>query len=249
REKIERILTNLLGNALKFTPEGGEISVLARRSGEEERMVAVSIKDSGVGIPLDQLDKIFEKFHQVENSLHRSVSGTGLGLAITKGLVEAHHGRIWVESEVEKGSTFTFTLPEAGGEMKDFHFRLILDTEFRKAQKNSTPLSLFVMEISNEAEVQDEILLEQLEQKVKGCLCRNTDITVRQENENFLASLCEADVKGAQVIRHRIEETAIKELVEASGGSFDIKIGSASYPEEAVSGQELLSMARERLRR
>ena len=159
REKIEQILTNLVGNAIKFTPEGGEISVSAKSLGEEGNMVAISVRDSGIGIPEDQLEKIFEKFHQVEDSLHRSIAGTGLGLAITKGLVEAHHGKIWVESEIGKGSTFTFTLPVSKGEKRDLHFRFILDREFRRAQKNMLPLTLFLIEVVDEgAEVKDDLL-------------------------------------------------------------------------------------------
>ena len=102
REKIERILMNLIGNAMKFTPEGGEVVVSAKLVDRSSNSVAISVRDSGIGIPADQLGKIFEKFYQVEGSLHRSVSGTGLGLAITKGLVEAHQGKICVESRSGK---------------------------------------------------------------------------------------------------------------------------------------------------
>ncbi len=135
REKLEQILTNLLGNAIKFTPEGGEISISAKPFQEEEDTVAISVRDSGIGIPKDQLGRIFEKFHQVEDSLRRSTTGTGLGLAITKGLVEAHHGKIWVESEIGRGATFVFTLRTSKGETRDFHFRSILDREFQRRRK------------------------------------------------------------------------------------------------------------------
>jgi signal transduction histidine kinase len=111
REKVERILINLIGNALKFTPEGGEIFVSAKVLGGEGNDVVIGVRDSGIGIPNIELEKIFEKFHQVEGSLSESAEGVGLGLAITKGLVEAHHGKIWAESEVGKGSVFSFTLP------------------------------------------------------------------------------------------------------------------------------------------
>ena len=87
-------MTNLIGNAIKFTSEGGEVSVLAKPFHEQGGMVAISVRDSGIGIPEDQLEKVFGKFYQVEGSLNRSVSGTGLGLAITKELVEASDGTI-----------------------------------------------------------------------------------------------------------------------------------------------------------
>jgi signal transduction histidine kinase len=110
REKIEKILLNLVENAVKFTPEHGEVSLSARVVDGENKAV-ISVRDSGIGIRKDQLQDIFKKFHQVEESYHRSMNGTGLGLAITKGLVEAQRGEIWVESEVGKGSIFSFTLP------------------------------------------------------------------------------------------------------------------------------------------
>jgi two-component system sensor histidine kinase/response regulator len=111
REKVERILLNLIGNSIKFTPEGGEISVSAKVSGEAGDNVVIGVGDSGIGIPEPELENIFKRFHQVEGTSSESAEGAGLGLAITKGLVEAHHGRIWVESEVGKGSVFRFTLP------------------------------------------------------------------------------------------------------------------------------------------
>jgi len=247
REKLEQILTNLVGNAIKFTPEGGEVSVSAKPS-EEEDMVAISVRDSGIGIPEDQLEKVFEKFHQVEDSLRRSITGTGLGLAITKGLVEAQHGRIWAQSEVGKGSTFTFILPISQGEKRDIHFRFILNKEFRRAQKNSSPLTLFLIEVMDERDGVKDTLLDPLEEKVKQCLLRNSDITVKREREKRLAAICEVDLKGAQVIQKRIEERVLKDLTKDFDPPPVIKMGAATYPEEALSEKELFRMAQERLR-
>ncbi len=250
REKVEQILTNLLGNALKFTSEGGEISVSAKPFENEGNMdmVAISVRDSGMGIPEDQLDRIFEKFHQVEDSLRRSITGTGLGLAITKGLVEAHHGKVWVESEVGKGSTFTFTLPMSKGEKRDIHFRFILDREFRRAQKNSSPLTLFLIEVMDERAGVKDALLDPLEEKVKQCLWRNSDITLRRNHEKLLAAICEADLKGAQAIQQRIEEKVLKHFTKDFDPPPVIKLGKATYPEEALSEKELFRIAQERLR-
>lgn len=108
-EKIRQVLTNLVSNALKFTPEGGRIR-LEVLQGPEENTIKVS--DSGIGIPKESLEEIFERFKQVKNAREKvgGAKGTGLGLAIAKGIVEAHGGRIWAESEIDKGSTFHFTL-------------------------------------------------------------------------------------------------------------------------------------------
>ncbi len=250
--KIEQILTNLIGNSIKFTPDGGKVLISAEplshdKKGGYGHMVAISVKDTGIGIPVGHLDAIFEKFHQVEGSLQRSVSGTGLGLAITKGLVEAHQGKIWVESEVGKGSTFIFSLPVSEGERRDLHFRFILDKEFHRAQENNAPLTLFLIQVLDEGGGMQEALLSKLEENVKQFLCRKSDILLRREKEKILAALCEANLKGAQVIRQRIEEGIQQQLLENQGGSVLIKVGTATYPEEAHSKTELFRLAKERL--
>lgn len=248
RERLEQILTNLIGNAMKFTTEGGEITVSAIPFNKNKNMVAVSVKDSGVGISKDQLEKVFEKFHQVEGSLTRTVQGTGLGLAIAKGLVEASHGSIWAESELGKGSTFTFTLPISEGEKRDLRFRSILDREFQGAIENHTPLTLFLIEVFEmDPDIKDAIL-KKLEELSRKCFCRSADILLKREKEKILASLCETDVKGAQVIRQRFEEELQKEFINGRDVQTIIKMGMATYPEEAFSKRELFRKARERLR-
>lgn len=110
RSQIERVFINLIGNALKFTPEKGKISVNAHRSG---RVIQIDITDTGFGIPEDAQEKIFEEFFRVENAINQEVKGTGLGLTLVKHIVEAHQGRIWVKSKISEGSTFSFTLNAA----------------------------------------------------------------------------------------------------------------------------------------
>ncbi|MDE1862485.1 MAG: HAMP domain-containing histidine kinase [Thaumarchaeota archaeon] len=109
-DRITQVITNLVKNALKATSaKTGMIEVSAAEGPDE---VTVSVADNGKGIPADSKEKIFKKFYQVDTSSTRESSGSGLGLSICKGIVEAHGGRIWVESEIEKGSTFYFTLPK-----------------------------------------------------------------------------------------------------------------------------------------
>lgn len=110
RERLHRVLSNLLLNATKFTPQGGTITIRGWLEGND---VLISVQDDGIGIPPQEKDKIFERFYQVEDSLTRRHEGIGLGLAIVKGMVELWHGRIWVESELGAGSTFTFTIPQS----------------------------------------------------------------------------------------------------------------------------------------
>ena len=106
--KIKQILLNLLSNAVKFTPEGGRISITANKT---DNGAEISVSDTGIGIAPEDQPKIFEEFRQVGSDSTHKTEGTGLGLTLAKKFVELHGGRIWVESELGKGSTFTFTLP------------------------------------------------------------------------------------------------------------------------------------------
>jgi signal transduction histidine kinase len=106
--KFKQILLNLLSNAVKFTPDGGRIDVLAQR---EDGNAVISVRDTGIGIAPEDQAAVFEEFRQVGRDYTRKQEGTGLGLALTKKFVELHGGKIWLESEPGKGSTFTFTIP------------------------------------------------------------------------------------------------------------------------------------------
>jgi signal transduction histidine kinase len=120
RTQIQKVFYNLLGNAIKFTPAGGEITVVIRpvyndlpdaQSPASLNHIEVDVNDTGIGIPKPDLSRIFEKFHRVDSTLTAGTPGTGLGLSICREIIEAHGGRIWVESEVGKGSQFHFALP------------------------------------------------------------------------------------------------------------------------------------------
>jgi signal transduction histidine kinase len=106
--KIKQILLNLLSNAVKFTPEGGRIGINAIQS---NGAVEISVNDTGIGIAPEDQPRIFEEFRQVGSDYEHKSEGTGLGLTLAKKFVELHGGKIWVTSEVGKGSSFTFSLP------------------------------------------------------------------------------------------------------------------------------------------
>jgi PAS domain S-box-containing protein len=109
RDKVVQILMNLIGNAVKFTPAQGEVKIVIEKCDAE--WVKLSVADSGPGIGADEAPKIFDKFYQVEQANRQKTRGTGLGLTICKALVEMHRGEIWIESDIGKGSIFSFTLP------------------------------------------------------------------------------------------------------------------------------------------
>ncbi len=137
RLRIEQVLTNLVDNAIKFTPASGSITILGKDLGGE---IQVSVTDTGIGIPQAELERIFDRFYQVDGGSSRPYRGTGLGLTICKHIIEHHHGRIWAESEPNKGSTFHFVLPKRladkdGELLLDF---LALPEKPRKRNTNSS---------------------------------------------------------------------------------------------------------------
>jgi signal transduction histidine kinase len=107
-QRISQVLHNLIDNAITYTPRGGTVTIAAQHI---DRQVEISISDTGKGIPVKDLPNIFERFYRVDRSRTRATGGSGLGLTISKGLVEAHGGKIEVESTKDKGSTFRFTIP------------------------------------------------------------------------------------------------------------------------------------------
>jgi two-component system phosphate regulon sensor histidine kinase PhoR len=112
RDQIEQIFQNLVSNAIKYSPDGGEIRIILRED-PETSSVLCGVKDHGTGIPESAKSKLFKPYRRIHNPKIVSVKGTGIGLFLVKSLVEAHHGTIWVETELGKGSTFWFRIPKS----------------------------------------------------------------------------------------------------------------------------------------
>ena len=124
-KRLGQVFDNLIGNAIKFSPNGGVVTVRLLRQYDK---VQVRIRDTGIGIPKENLNKIWDRFYQIDSTSTRRFAGTGLGLAIVKRIVEAHRGEITVESTMGEGTTFYFTLPVySSHEGLQTHAALVLD--------------------------------------------------------------------------------------------------------------------------
>ncbi|MDD5292279.1 MAG: HAMP domain-containing sensor histidine kinase, partial [Candidatus Omnitrophica bacterium] len=110
--QLQRVFINLIGNSLKFTPPDGKITVRAKKA---DGAVQIDVEDTGMGIAEKNLGKIFGEFYREDNEINQNVKGTGLGLSLVKYIVEAHKGKIWFTSKLNKGTTFSFTLPASKG--------------------------------------------------------------------------------------------------------------------------------------
>ena len=108
QERVKQVILNIINNAIKFSPDGSVINIRAKK---EEEHILFEVQDFGRGIAKDKQERIFETFYQVDSGMDRKFGGAGLGLAISRGIVLAHGGKIWLDSDVGKGSTFYFTLP------------------------------------------------------------------------------------------------------------------------------------------
>ena len=239
-DKLEQIFINLIDNAIKFTPEGGQICVSASEGqrSEVENFIKVSVTDTGTGIGPDEIEKIFDRFYKVEKTLIRTVNGTGLGLSIVKGLVEAQGGKVWVSSKVGKGSKFSFTLLKYTSERA---FKDLLHREIQKANENNTPLSLLILKVDEfeylretHGEAKALKLAREVRQLGESTVRRSTDkINVRADG-GVIIILFDTPKQGALALADRIKMSVSKQRFTAGEESIKINLQLivATFPED-----------------
>lgn len=246
--RIEQVLSNLVSNAIKFTPEKGEITVSAVKvscdmldpalfykdaSSQPSRCqslikgdyVKVSVKDTGIGIKQADIPKVFDKFQQIESSLSREVGGTGLGLPIAKQLIEAHRGEIWIESEFQKGTTFSFILPI----LDEYNrFVLELDNELQHVKYNHSNLALVLLKGDKR---------EAALNKAAIYLDKNDKLKQYRFEDKIYVIVSNLDRTQADNTLKRLRDGLL--LSDCEGVSFGISV----YPEDAITTEELIEHA------
>ena len=247
KDKITQVITNLLSNAYKFTGEGGSIEIGLKIRGSE---VICSIKDSGVGIEKENIPKLFKKFQQIGREEGPGIKGTGLGLTISKNLIELHKGKIWVESEIGKGTTFLFSLPlyEELKEQFNHQFDVLLDDI--ATQKKS--MGLVITQLSNADEIRVKYGDEKLTAIMNNILLSVNDILSHPDDKVFLynthsiyALLPETKFQGACSVINRIKRSIEKSKIKntKNGIKLDIKFGHSIFPDSAKTRVELIDAA------
>jgi signal transduction histidine kinase/DNA-binding NarL/FixJ family response regulator len=185
RDKLEKIITNLLTNAFKFTPEEGKVSCKIKFDNKKEGMIKNSleiiVQDSGRGIPVEQLEKIFDRFYQVADTWKNGISGTGIGLSLTKELITLQHGKIVVESKPNEGSRFVIKLPLGKDHLKEHEFEV---KKLEEAKDDVLIIKCQIHDFETTGGKNENFISEQVDQPVLLIVEDNAD--VRQHiYENF----------------------------------------------------------------
>lgn len=200
--RFEQVLRNLIDNAIKYTHADGSITVSASDSTQYEGFVCFSVRDTGQGIAKEDIDLVFERLYQTGDRFKSSRKGLGLGLHICKDLVERQGGKIWLESEIGKGSTFYFTFPV-------FQFTSLLAPLFEKDQKPPESLGLITIEIESLKETNDERKTESLKELENylshSILPYDVIIPTKKKNEEKFFILVSSDEIGMNAVINRIQ--------------------------------------------
>ncbi|MBA4320464.1 MAG: hypothetical protein C0412_18860, partial [Flavobacterium sp.] len=227
--RLQQIMYNLVGNAIKFTHEGS-VTINAKVNGE---YVEVSVTDTGIGIPKDKFDAIFKTFEQVDSSTSREYGGTGLGLSITKQLIELHGGKIWLESEVGKGSNFTFSLPVS--QNQEINEASVIESKIMQSY------SAWDLDNNHNDEYKTEIVFSEIDQVSDQSEADKVKIlVVDDENVNLQVLVNQLSLEDYSVITAHNGIEALKIL--ENGEKFDLILLDVMMPK--MSGYEVCNILR-----
>ena len=250
-QRIEQVLTNLISNAIKFTKENGTIEVETTRISAEDirnnkffttlpdkmskEYVQISVKDNGIGIAPENWNKVFEQFKQIENSLSRKVGGSGLGLPIAKRMMDAHKGFIWLNSELNKGSTFYIAIPilsEKG------IFNLSLEQDMQKAKQDQINIALIALseKIIEGKSLIDKILAENI--------IRKTSIfkeysEIKEDRKYYYSYTVDMDS-----VVFDFDVRKLKTYIKTNSAEYsecDILYSSALYPQDGDTAEKIFN--------
>jgi len=239
-DKIAQIFTNLIGNAIKFTKRGFvEVSVI-----EKEQEIECAVVDTGRGISKENLAQIFSKFQQFGRKQGAGEKGTGLGLVIVKGVIKLHQGRIWVGSDLGKGTRFTFTLPKVTTE-KFFEMSL------KEMMEQSSKMSLILVSVDQSTLDRERLssetlqrLVQEMDSALKKGFGRRNDVVV-QAAGGLAVLLPDCDKDSALRVEGRLKQIFNDYLLtQLMVDGLIVKFGCATYPDDAASDQDLIVQAK-----
>ena len=245
--RLEQVLTNLVSNAIKFTPEASEIEITSKVVNARElqydhcfeddikklqgNYLQVCVEDHGIGIERKDLNHVFDKFAQIENSLSRKVGGSGLGLPIARQLMEAHNGAIWCDSEINKGSKFYFVIPVANDKS---NFMMVRKQLVQKARSNGTTLAVIKIKSSND--VIEKLLKE--DNLLSKTYMANSIIEKEGAVSTLSLILMDGDKPSAEFLKKKIESAVEqnKKLYGECDIMFSYEIEGDTHEKDSYSG-------------
>lgn len=254
--RLEQVLTNLVSNAIKFTPENGQVEIRTAVMDAKEinyveifdtefkqlhgKYLVVCVKDNGIGISQENLSHVFDKFAQIENSLSRKVGGSGLGLPIARQLLEAHNGAIWCNSKSDKGSSFYFVVPVANEKNK---FLLEFKQNLQKSKVNNS--SLAIVKVKGEKQlIADMINNESL---IKKNYLNNSFEETQDELTLLTMVIPDGDRFLADFLKKKINSYIAEKKILYPNCA--MMYSYAVYPEDAIDEVELMKKAGESMQR
>ncbi|MCK5179247.1 MAG: diguanylate cyclase, partial [Candidatus Omnitrophica bacterium] len=245
-DRIIQVFTNLVGNALKFTDKGHiEISVE-----EREDEIECSVEDTGKGVSKEDIPKMFVKFQQIDRVHGDGERGTGLGLSIAKSIVEMHEGKIWVESEVDKGTKFIFTLPKYADEvlLKEY-----VNSGIEEAKKNNSKMSLMVLSIDDFIKAKELIPEEKIYLALKGVenvlkdSFNHSGGAALKDSHECIVILPNSGKQDALSAEGRLKQAVDDYLMrENLADKIKLKFRRVTYPDQASNSEELIKEAMEK---
>lgn len=243
-DKITQVFINLIDNAIKFTEKGHiEVSV-----NEKKDRVECAVADTGAGIPKEDLPKVFGRFQQIGRVEGAGERGTGLGLSIAKEMIDMHNGKFWVDSELGKGAKFTFTVPKYAA---DVLFKMYVNNGIRDALKKGTEMSLIIVSIAEFEKLKRKMpggkiqpALKDMENVLKSGLRRAGDAAFEAGGE-IVVVLADCSRESALRVKGRLEQDLDDYLARQNlAGKIKLRFGCAVYPDDAGSGEELITKAK-----
>ena len=241
KDRIIQVFTNLIGNSLKFT-QSGQINI---NLSQKDKFIECAVSDTGGGIAKEDLPRVFSKFQQFGRTAGPGEKGTGLGLSITKAIVELHKGKIWIDSELEKGTKVTFSLPIYSPEEL---FKECLANSLKKLSPEDAVLSILVFNLRDIPRLKEKIgrekilaLIYDLEMLVKSKIRRETDLVV-ESGQLILMILSGMKKEGALTVLGRIQDSFDNYLAkEPLGKEIHVTYETLNYPHDVKTADEMIS--------
>ena len=245
KDRLTQVLVNLIDNAIKFTKEDGRITVSVDL---ENEFMRVGVFDTGAGILPEDAEKLFVKFQRIPQRMdEKKVKGTGLGLSIAKEIVEAHGGRIWVESEQGAGSKFFFTLPVYN---EQGYFKEYFEKEIVKASDSKNNVSIFAFDLAGIMGLKEKLTAEQMNfvldqicKIAKNSIRRPTDLVIEFKDEGRIFVVAEADKAGAAVLVDRvIKDIKLHKIKDKKLGQINVAVRAVAltFPDDGITAHELM---------